>query len=71
MIPNFEAMKYRAGLMRSASCPMYFVMCLKGSLECDISNHYFDKTGESHYSRVRTASSLGGLGSHFQLGPLF
>ena len=46
MIPNFEAMKYRAGLMRSASCPMYFVMCLKSALECDISNHYFDKTGE-------------------------
>ena len=33
MIPNFEAMKYRAGLMRPAACPMNCVKCQKSAEE--------------------------------------
>ena len=50
MIPNFEAMKYRAGLMRSASCLMNFVMCLKRAQECDIPNDYYDSSGSTLFT---------------------
>ena len=45
MIPNFEAMKYRAGLVRPAACPMNFVKCLKSAEEGRLRLHGYNGPG--------------------------
>ena len=59
----------RAGLVRPAACPMNFVKCLKSAEEGRFRLISSIGSRRRHYSRVRTASSLGGPGSHFKLGP--